>query len=125
MDPAEQPNGHRRLVGCFAVVIISVGLIVAVWLSRGVVVSGSYQVNGETIDCWVRNSRGTLSFHAEQDRGMFARGWSSVIRMGDTADFGTHDAQLSLDAARNRILVQVGRGKWEFDPAAHYLQEMK
>lgn len=125
MIAAANPSAHRRLVGCLAVAIIGVGLVLAVWLSRGTLAAASFEIDGETIDCAIRNSRGNLNFHAERNRGAFARGWSSMTRMGDAAEIGTNDVKLSYDAAANRIRVQVGRGAWEFDPKDQYLRPLK
>jgi hypothetical protein len=120
MKTVRQPSGHRRIVGCLAVAIIGVGLILAVWMSRGVLVAETFEIDGETMTCSIRSRRGDLSFHAEYG----SRG-SSVVRIGDAAEIGTHDPKLSYDAAAKQIRVQVGRGVWEFDPNTHFLRELK
>jgi hypothetical protein len=120
MKPVEIQSGHRRLVGCLAVAIIGVGLILAVWLSRGLLVAETFEIDGRPLTCSIRSRRGDLSFHAE-----YGGGGSSVARIGDAAEIGTRDPKLSYDAATKQIRVQVGRGVWEFDPNAHYLREVK
>ena len=105
--------------------IIAVGLVAAVWLSRMPLVSGTFEIDGETVHCAIRNSRGNLNFYAEHQAGTSARGGSSMIRIGDAGEIGTHDPQLSYDAAAKRIRVQVGGRVWEFDPKDHALRERK
>jgi hypothetical protein len=110
-----QPKSRIPVLILVALSIMVAAFGVVIWWQPGTLATETFEFDGTTYECSIRNRHGDIDFMAQRRRGWSSAG-HSLTRLGDAAELGTDDPQIVYDSDKRRADVRVGKGRWVFDP---------